>query len=315
MDQPYIHVPEDRGRERMYHSSHLVVAAGAGLARSASERSRRRTPADYTEVAKTASIRGRPGRAASINYYYDGRDGKKYEGSTYSNSSYGSRSHSRARHSRSPSCGSCGSGCEEDHRSGAVVIHTSNNQGQSLADEVRKLQLQLEEVRLEKERKIKEDEDHKNREIVVQARVRETIAEQKEREHAERMRNTEIERKVAEQLAAKAAEERAVRAAQEAERARITQEAEKLLRERQAAEEKKKAEEAANEERMRLIVEERIKKLQPQQPAARLTYTKFSKVHLCKEALDERNIGYTEEVRLDSIRSSYMIASNNVSIC
>lgn len=300
----------------MYHTSHLIVGAGSqALSRSASERSRRRAPDDYINVAKSGA-RGRSGRSPSVSYYYDREVGKEYTrgaaGSTYSNSSYGSRSCSRVRHSRSPSCGSCGSGCEEDHslttRSGAVVIHTANSRGDNqLAEEVRKLQLQLEEVRLEKERRLKEEEEHKSREIVVQARVRETMAEQKEREQQERFRNSEIERKVAEQLAAKTREMEAKKAAEAAERAKITQEAERLLRERKAAEDKKKAEEAANEEKVRLIIEERIKKMQPppppQQPAARLTYTKFSKVHLCKEALDERSIGYTEEVRRDPIRS------------
>ncbi|RPB10837.1 hypothetical protein P167DRAFT_554331 [Morchella conica CCBAS932] len=295
--EPYIHVPDDRGRERMYHTSHLsIVSHGAGsqaLSRSASERSRR-----YVDVAKTGSTRGRQ-RSPSVSYYYDGRDGgKKYTrdapGSTYSNSSYGSRSHSRARHSRSPSCDSCGSGCEgEHHTTSQVVVHSAAN---SLAEEVRKLQLQLEEVKLEKERKHREEEENKSREIVVQARVRETMAEQKQREHQERLRETEIERKVSEKLAAKTREEQEARAREAAENAKIAAAAEKLLRDRTAAEEKKKAEEAAAEEKMRLIVEERIKKMQPPpQPAPRLTYTKFSKVHLCKEALDERNIGYTEE--------------------
>ncbi|KAL0633723.1 hypothetical protein Q9L58_007392 [Maublancomyces gigas] len=286
---PMIRIPDDRGRERSYHASrsnhasHLVVSsAGAqNLSRSNSERNR---PPVYVSVA--AEGRGRHGRSTSVGpqYYYDDA-GKKhaYAGSVYSNSSFGSRGHSRsqskARHSRSPSCGSCDS--FEDHHhsnnqySGAMAPY--NPKKEDLSEQLRRVQLQLEQVHAETDKRKKEEENVK----------------------LEKLRTEEIERKVTEQLLLQRKKEADAAAAAKKkaddERARIEAEAQKLLDARAAKEKAAKEAEEADKKRIQAIIDQERAKYEALSQGRR-TYTKFSKVHLCKEALDERNIAYTEEV-------------------
>lgn len=286
---PRIHVPDDYGRERLYHSggSRLAVT-GTRVHRSNSDRSRTRPV--YVEVATS---RGRGGRSPSVgaNYYYEGhkkvyRDGSVYSGSSYNGSREHSRSHSRVRgrQSRSPSCDSCGS--YEDNRVGYP-----RNYEDDLSEQLRKVQMQLEQVHTENDKKRKEEEA---------ARI-------------EKLRNAEIERKVTEQLnmqrkkeAEKLAEEK--RRAED-ERKRIADAAKKLLEEQQAAKMAMELKQKEEKERIDRLVQQgleeqkRIMGLEPK--PQRRTYTKFSKVHLCREALEERQISFTEEVSLGKDTPSF----------
>lgn len=293
-EEPMIRIPDDRGRDRSYHASHLIVSSGGqNLARSNSERSRNRPPV-YVSVA--AEGRGRHGRSTSVGtQYFTDEAGKRhaYAGSVYSNSSFGSRghsrSHSKARHSRSPSCASCDS--FEDHHhdqySGAMAPYRPKANEEDLSEQLRKVQLQLEQVHAETDKRKKAEENFQ----------------------LEKLRTEEIERKVAEQIQLQKKKEADAAAAAKKkaddERARIEAEAQKLLRERDAKEKARiDAEEAEKVKIQKIIDQERAKYEAMHQ--GRRTYTKFSKVHLCKEALDERGITYTEEVSV-----SYIISPNN----
>jgi len=124
-----------------------------------------------------------------------------------------------------------------------------------------------------------------------------TQLQQREAE-LEKQRNAEIERKVREQLevakAREAEKERREREAQEAEKARIAAAAKKLLDEQQAAAAAAKAAEDLEKAKIQAIIDaERSKYTAAQQ--GKKTYTRFSKAHLVKEALEERGIPYTEE--------------------
>lgn len=289
---PVIHVPDNYGRDRSYHSSHLNVGASSkALSRSNSERSRPTRPV-YVEVAKNASSRGRHGRAESVgtNYYYD-EAGRKRAGSAYSNSSYGSRGHSRsqskARHSRSSSRGSFDSLDDRYHGEYEGAVAPYRGKGHSEEDlslQLRKVQLQLDQVHAETNQRKKEEENAK----------------------LEKLRTEEIERLVSEKLQLQRRKEVEAAAAakkkEDDEKARIKAEAEKLLAERLAAEKAKKDAEDADKARIQAIVDQERAKYEAMNRGRR-TYTKFSKVHLCKEALDERKISYTEEVSPDDIIS------------
>lgn len=289
----------------MYHTSHLVVGPSSqALSRSGSERSRPRGnqagSIAYIEVAKTASTRGRHGRSPSGNYYYDGRDGEKRythnaAGSTYSNSSYGSRSHSKVRHSRSPSCDSCDSFEESGHgaHSQAVGLYnrkrTVDEEKEELNAKLRNMELELQKLNMDTEKR-KQDEEKRRKEI--------------ENARLDKLRVEEIERKVSEKLMMQRKKEEEAAKEQErkeaAEKARIKEEAEKILKERYEAEEAKKKAEEAEKVKIQAIIDAERQKYEALNKGRR-TYTKFSKVHLCKEALDERSIAYTEEVSVDPI--------------
>lgn len=292
---PMIRIPDDRGRDRSYHASrsshasHLVVssASAQNLSRSNSERNR---PPVYVSVA--AEGRGRHGRSTSVGpqYYYD-EAGKKhaYAGSVYSNSSFGSRGHSRsqskARHSRSPSCGSCDSFEDHHHNnqySGAMAPYNPKAQKEDLSEQLRRVQLQLEQVHAESDKRKKAEEDAK----------------------LEKLRTEEIERKVAEQLQLQRKKEADAAAAAKKkaddERAKIEAEAMKILDARAAQQKAAKEAEEAEKKKIQTIIDQERAKYEALSQGRR-TYTKFSKVHLCKEALDERNIAYTEEVSFNHI--------------
>ncbi|KAG0640090.1 hypothetical protein HOY80DRAFT_34766 [Tuber brumale] len=288
---PYITIPE-RGRDRLHYNStggHLTTGQ-PGVSRSNSERSRNRPPV-YVEVARTTARGRRSPSRGGTDYYYSNKVYK--EGSTYSNSSYGSQTHSRShskvrgRHSRSPSCDSCDSfeptGYEVGLHHGPDGHH-HNKELATLTKHLQDVQLQLKQVKAESESKKQAEEN---------ARI-------------EKLRTEEIERKVTEkmQLQKKQEQEAADRKKRQAEeeRRRIEDAAKRLLEEKEKAAREKEQEEKRKKEEIDARVRAGLMAMQPQPPPqqpqqpARRTYTKFSKIHLCKEALDERQISYTEEV-------------------
>ncbi|PUU82376.1 hypothetical protein B9Z19DRAFT_1112924 [Tuber borchii] len=285
---PFISIPEDRGRDRQYHAGPLLsVAQRGGMARSNSERSRNRPPV-YVEVANNAR-RGRASPSEGTSYYYSSKTYR--EGSTYSNSSYGgsqthSRSHSKARghRSRSPSCDSCDSyeitGNEVGLHHGPDGHH-HNKELATLTKHLQNVELQLKQVKAESESKKQAEEN---------ARL-------------EKLRTDEIERKVTEKLLLQKKQEKEAadrkKRQEEEERRKIEEAARRLLEEKEKAARAKEQEERKRKEEIEVGIANRLAAIQPAQPQlqqpTRRTYTKFSKIHLCKEALDERQISYTEE--------------------
>lgn len=148
---------------------------------------------------------------------------------------------------------------------------------EDLSVQLRKVQQQLEQVHLEADKRKKEEEDAK----------------------LEKLRIDEIERKVSEQLQLQRKKEAEAAAAQRKkeaeEKARIQAEAQRILEERAKEEQARKDAEEARKKEIQAAVELERAKFEAMNRGRR-TYTKFSKVHLCKEALDERKISYTEEV-------------------
>ncbi|KAI5780544.1 hypothetical protein EDC01DRAFT_723447 [Geopyxis carbonaria] len=228
-----------------------------------------------------------------------GRRNKTYHEDDYS--AYKSREHSRPPrsrsrrrrdHSRTPSWASGASGESyddresRDSRGGGLVKYNNNNnnnnnnkpsrQEEELNKKLKLVQEQLEKVQVDAERKRLEEQQ----------------------KAVEAQRNAEIERKVQEQLKLaehqKIEKERKDREALEAERARIATAARKLLEEQAAAAAAAAAAKKAEEDKIAAIIEgERRKYASAQQ--GKTTYTRFSKVHLCKEALEERKIPFSEE--------------------
>ncbi|KAG0133577.1 hypothetical protein HOY82DRAFT_260537 [Tuber indicum] len=282
---PFITIPE-RGRDGPYYSGGHLAIGQQGVSRSNSERSRNRHV--YVEVARSGT-RGRRSPSQGTGYYYNSKVYK--EGSTYSNSSYGSQTHSRShskvrgRHSRSSSCDSCDSADPTGYEVGfhGPDGHHHNKELASLTKHLRNVELQLEKVRAESESKKQAEEN---------ARL-------------EKLRTEEIERKVSEKMMLQRKHE--VEAAErkkrqeEEERRRIDDAAKRLLEEKERAAREREQEEKRKKEEIDARVRAGLMAMQPQplpqqpQQPARRTYTKFSKIHLCKEALDERQISYTEE--------------------
>lgn len=157
---------------------------------------------------------------------------------------------------------------------------------ENLSEQLRKVQMQLDQVHAEA------DKQKKEKEIAT----------------LEKLRTEEIERKVTEQLQLQRKKEADIAAAEKKkaseERARIEAEAHKILEERAAKAEAKKVAEEAEKAKIQAIIDQERAKYEAMHQGRR-TYTKFSKVHLCKEALDERGIAYTEEVS-----ASYTISPN-----
>jgi len=292
---PYITIPEDHGRDRQYYKGALLPVTQRGaMARSNSERSRSRPPV-YVQVANNQRGRGRNSPSEGTSYYYSSKTYR--EGSTYSNSSYGgsqphSRSHSKApgHRSRSPSCDSCDSfeltGREVGLHHGPDGHH-HNKELATLTEHLRNVELQLKQVKAESESKKQAEEN---------ARL-------------EKLRTDEIERKVSEKLMLQRRQELEAaerkKRQEEEERRRIEDAAKRLLEQKEKAAREKEQEERRKKEEIEARIEARLlamgqqQPVQPQpQPSTRRTYTKFSKIHLCKEALDERQISYTEEVSL-----------------
>lgn len=288
---PYITPPDDRGRDRQYHGGPLlsVVQQRGGVARSNSERSRTRPV--YVEVANNAARRGRGSPSEGTGYYFQSKTYR--EGSVYSTSSYGgsqthSRSHSKARgrHSRSSSCDSCDSWEPTGNEVGlhhGPDGHHHNKELATLTKHLQNVELQLKQVKAESESKKQAEEN---------ARL-------------EKLRTDEIERKVTEKLMLQKKQEKEAadrkKRQEEEERRRIEEAAKRLLEEKEKAARAKEQEERKRKEEIEAGIANRLAAIQPAQPQlqpTRRTYTKFSKIHLCKEALDERQISYTEEVSL-----------------
>lgn len=127
----------------------------------------------------------------------------------------------------------------------------------------------------------------------------EKIEKTKAEVEAQRKKEAELKEAVKREIDARAAAEQKAKEAAAAEQARIQEQARKLLEAQAAA--KKAAEEKEKEEKAKLekLVEERLAAENQKNQAVMLdlrkpTHTKFSKTHLCKEALDERKISYTE---------------------
>ena len=290
-----------------------LEAGGYGRQRSNSERGR-------------VTVEDRSGRRTKryIQPAYDD-DGYSDEddGSEYSYGSRRSRGHSRAPshsrgkksyHTRTPSWAS---GESFDERYALAVNSKPSKQEEELNAKLRIVEDQLKRVQMEGERKKLED---------AQAEM-------------ERARNVEIERKVQEQLhLQKEAEAKAAWEAQQAakaEKERIAAAAKQLLDEQAAAARAAaEAEEAKKQEVQAIIDQERARfaRSLAAQPAKK-TYTRFSKVHLCREALEERSIPFTEEpeyflvhrtvdkpeqqylwARTKEIRSTYPISIPYVSV-
>jgi hypothetical protein len=233
---------------------------------------------------------GRRSRRQSRGKYYEPK--KKYyidddAYSNYSTSSYGgesrdhSRSHSRHRrnHSRTPSRESDDS---FDERYG-VARYRPSRQEEELTSKLKEVQRQLERVQVDAEKKRLEDEQAK----------------------MEKLRNQEIEKKVAEQLIVQKKKEedkaRAEKEALEREKKRIAEAAKKLLDEQAAAAAAKKAADAAKKAEIQAIIDQERQKYTAAQ-SGKKTYTRFSKTHLCKEALEERGIPFTEEASVAGLR-------------
>lgn len=127
----------------------------------------------------------------------------------------------------------------------------------------------------------------------------EKIEKTKAEVEAQRKKEAELKEAVKREIDARAAAEQKAKDAAAAEQARIQEQARKFLEAQAAA--KKAADEKEKEEKAKLekLVEERLAAENQKNQAVMLdlrkpTHTKFSKTHLCKEALDERKISYTE---------------------
>jgi hypothetical protein len=255
---------------------------GGGLGRSNSERGR---------GGGQIVVETRRGHSRTRSEYDQPRSKKYYPDddaySNYSISSYGggdSRDHSRphsrlraARHSRTPSCGSGDSYDDGDRY--AIAPYRPSKQEEELTAKLQEVQKQLEKVQVDAEKK----------------RLQETSA------RLEKERTEEIERKVLQKVEEQKRKEEEKRLAEqrkvEEEKKRIEEAARKLLQEQAA--EAAAAKEAAEKKRKEIediVAAERKKYDEAKQ--GKKTYTRFSKTHLCKEALEERSIEFTEEVSL-----------------
>lgn len=123
----------------------------------------------------------------------------------------------------------------------------------------------------------------------------EKLEKTKAQAEAEKKKQQDLQDAVKRELEARAAAEKAAADKAAAEKARIEAEAKKLLEEqRAAAEAAKKKEEDEKKKLDALVAEKLAEKNNMLLDLRKPTHTKFSKTHLCKEALDERKISYTE---------------------
>ncbi|KAF8542122.1 hypothetical protein BDD12DRAFT_803206 [Trichophaea hybrida] len=277
------------GGEYVTSDNHRYLAVGGyggkSLSRSNSERGR-----DRGHIV-VEGRRGGHSRSRSEKIYYDAEPRKKQyyiddDGySIGSGSSYGGDSRDRSRpasrhhrHSRTPSCAS-GDSAYDDRYSVGVYNGGGrpSRQEEELTEKLKEVQKQLERVQVDAEKKRMQDEQQR----------------------LEKLRSQEIERKVQEQLLIqkKRDEEKAKKEKEqfEAEKRRIAEAAKKLLDEQAAAAAKAKEEDERKKREIQAIVDaERAKYAAAS--SGKKTYTRFSKTHLCKEALEERGIPFTEEV-------------------
>lgn len=128
----------------------------------------------------------------------------------------------------------------------------------------------------------------------------EKIQKTKEEAEAQKKKKEELESAVKREIEARETAQRKAREDAAAEAARIKAEAERLLeQQRLAAEAAKKKEEDEKAKVEALVNAKLAEKSQMVMDLRKPTHTKFSKTHLCKEALDERKIQYTEHVSHD----------------
>lgn len=165
-----------------------------------------------------------------------------------------------------------------------------------LAQKINELQLELkkskeeaEKIRIQKEQEELRKKKEEELRIAVEKKLEADRKAAEEARKAEELKKAEIEAAAAKLLEDQRKAAEAAKIAEELKRAEIEAAAAKLIEdqkkaaEAKALEEQKKAEMAAATAMM----------LDLRKP----THTKFSKTHLCKEALDERKISYTENVR------------------
>lgn len=272
-----------RGEYISGERGYLAPGGFNALNRSGSERGRR-------NVGQVVDPRRALSRPRSERMYDPVMRREKYyiesdAVSLYSTSSYGgpgdSRDHSRDRrrraHSRTPSCGSDDS---YDGRYAVGMYNRPSRQEEELTEKLKEVQKQLEKVQVDAEKKRMQDE---------QARL-------------EKLRAQEIERKVQEQLQIqKHKEEEKKRKEEErlqAEKKRIADAAKQLLEQQAAAAAAAKAAKEKEEAHLKAKIDAALQEERSKYNAAqsgKKTYTRFSKTHLCKEALEERGIPFTEE--------------------
>jgi len=115
---------------------------------------------------------------------------------------------------------------------------------------------------------------------------------QKKKQEEEKLKKEDEKIKAAVEAKIKAiqAEEEKNKALAAAKHKEITEAAQKLIEANEAARKKQVAEQEAEAARIKSMVEARLK----DEAKAKPTHTKFSKAHLCKEALDEKGLAYTE---------------------
>jgi multidrug efflux pump subunit AcrA (membrane-fusion protein) len=126
---------------------------------------------------------------------------------------------------------------------------------------------------------------------------------QDEQARLEKLRAQEIERKVQEQLQIQKQKElekeRKEKEKLESEKKRIADAAKQLLEQQAAAAAAAKAAKEKEEAHLKAQIDAALQVERSKYNAAqsgKKTYTRFSKAHLCKEALEERGIPFTEEV-------------------
>jgi len=156
------------------------------------------------------------------------------------------------------------------------VPHRPSAQEEELSRKLEQVQIQLAQVQKDSEKKKMEEEQAKLEQLRTEE-IERKVREQMEKERQFQMMKAEEERKAIED-----------------EKKRIAEAAQRFLEEKAAAEAAAKAAAEAEQAKIMKIVND-TKQQYEAAAAGRKTYTRFSKAHLCKEALDERGINYTEE--------------------
>lgn len=314
-NNPYVVYGGSDERERRYYDDRSRLAAGP-------VREHRRAASVHIETRHRDRSRPRSTQyhRGYKDYYADG-DPEFYPDSDYSGSSHGSREHSRDRFHRHTRPSSAHSDAGYDyapyptgvpygppppppppphHMGHPMALAMAPNpqlhpHGQALISpgsmvpwqppvnpETEELNKKIAEL----QSKIKSSEEESKR-----------IQKQKEQEEEAKKKTQELKALVEKELEARRMAEQKAKEAEAAKKREVEEEARKLLEQQEeklkqekqkALEENAKIEAAVN---ARLGVDEKMK-LDLRKP----THTKFSKIHLCKEALDEKGISYTESV-------------------
>ena len=267
------------------------------------------------------------GRTDKVYYGHD----NYYAESTFSGSSQDSREHSReryGRHHRTPSAHSEMGYYDAPYPSGhqglgawppvpppppvpgqpgmsmaLAPIHPPHHPGQPLMAPGSMVPWQPPVVISPEQAELNKKIQELQQELKKSKEESEKIEKTKAEVEAQRKKEAELKEAVKREIDARAAAEQKAKDVAAAEQARIQEQARKLLEAQEAA--RKAADEMEKEEKAKLekLVEERLAQDYQKNQAVMLdlrkpTHTKFSKTHLCKEALDERKISYTEHVSL-----------------